>query len=144
MALRDGTKQPSANSPAPLPWHDILVVEAGSTNRMIYGKVAKSCGEQVRVHHFMKPTQALLWLRANPAALIICDVWMAELNAFELLALLRGHPEYAAVLVVVVTGDMSDGLEERVLAAGASGFLMTPVSFHELSSRLRQLLMLSC
>lgn len=141
--MRTGAEQPSTKGTTPLLSQIILVIEDQSTNRMIYTKIATSLGKQVEVHSFEKPTQALLWLKTNPAALIICSLWMSELNAFELLAILRGHPKHAAVLVVVVTADVREGLRDRVLAEGASDFLTTPISIFEMRSKLRRMLMLN-
>lgn len=140
MVSHDGTKSlPTSGRPTP-PKLNVVVVEEFSSSRMIYIQVAASLGSHIQVHGFRKSTQALMWMRTNTAALVMCNLWMAELNAFELVALLRKQLNYVTVPILVVTSDTSDGLPERVIAAGASDLLMIPAPIHEMRHRLQCLL----
>jgi two-component system, chemotaxis family, chemotaxis protein CheY len=136
---RDTKPLPTGVRPPPTA-SDVIVIDESKTCRTIYVQVVRSLGDQVQAHGFGRPTQALTWMRENTAALVMCNLWMAELDAFELLVFLRKQPIYANLPIMVVTSDNSEGLLERILGAGASDVLLIPTPFDEMRRRLRRLL----
>jgi signal transduction histidine kinase/ActR/RegA family two-component response regulator len=60
--------------------------------------------------------------------LVLLDLNLPDLTGQEVLARLRGDPKTSALPVLVLTADASPGQRERLLAAGANGFLTKPLN----------------
>lgn len=78
---------------------------------------------------------ALAWLAGHaPPDLILLDLMMPEMSGAELKALLDRTPAYAAIPVLVLSGDTR--LAARTAAMGAAGWICKPVALHELVARI--------
>jgi two-component system, chemotaxis family, response regulator PixH len=69
--------------------------------------------------------------------LIICDWMMPKMGGEEFLALLRKHPQFKKIPVVVCTGSFKDA---SALPAPVSGFLSKPFSMLNLIEVIKQLI----
>ena len=84
-------------------------------------------------------TEALAWLADHPLPdLILIDLMMPGMSGAELKARLDGAAAYAAVPVLVLSGDTR--LAEHAKAMGAAGWLAKPVALHDLIARIEALL----
>lgn len=73
--------------------------------------------------------------------LILLDLIMPEVDGFAVLEILRSSEAFASFLpIVVLTADESEEAKERALDAGATDFLVKPVSPTEALLRIRNLL----
>ena len=122
---------------------DVAIVDDRITNRTIFSQLAASVGPGVRVHAFGDPVEALAWLDAAGADLVITDYRMPGMDGDEFVSRLRALPEGKEVPVVVVTAYADRGLRLRALEAGATDFLHSPVDPHEFRTRARNLLTMS-
>jgi diguanylate cyclase (GGDEF)-like protein/PAS domain S-box-containing protein len=121
----------------------ILILDDRATNRNIYARMAASLGEDVTVAKFGDPEEALVWLGANAADLIITDYKMPKLDGAEFTRRVREHPTRADTPVIVITIYEERELRMRALEAGATDFLHSPVEHREFLTRARNLLALS-
>lgn len=76
----------------------------------------------------------------DPADLIVTDVRMPGVDGYQLCDLLRGHPRYANVPVLFLTGlDPRDGLF-KAADAGGSAYLIKPIERRDLIEQIEKLL----
>ena len=61
--------------------------------------------------------------------LILLDLGLPGMNGFDLLAWIRGHPEFQALQVFVWTDSGDRGTLDRATRAGANRFIPKSVSF---------------
>jgi len=72
--------------------------------------------------------------------LILLDLIMPEMDGFALLEALRSDGSESFLPIVVLTADVSEEAKSRALEAGATDFLVKPVSQTEALLRIRNLL----
>src|SRR5436309_2977226 len=65
-------------------------------------------------------------LRERPD-LVVLDLQLPDMDGFEVLRTLRGHPEVADVPVITVTAFAMVGDRNRVLASGFNGYIAKPI-----------------
>ncbi len=118
----------------------IVIVDDRVTNRHIFSKLALTIEEDVQVHDFGEPLEAIAWLELNTPDLIITDYKMPGLNGAEFVRRLREIPKAVDVPVVVITVHDERSFRLRALEAGATDFLRSPVDHHEFITRARNLL----
>src|ERR1700736_2422935 len=75
----------------------------------------------------------------NPDLLLL-DLMMPEVDGFAVLDALRSDASEDFLPIVVLTGDVSEEAKSRALNAGATDFLVKPVSQTEALLRIRNLL----
>jgi len=73
-------------------------------------------------------------------ALVLLDLNMPKMDGFEVLQWLKGHPEHAAIPIVVLSGrfDMP-GQVTRAYQLGAHSFLPKPILLQDIQSILSHL-----
>ena len=84
--------------------------------------------------------QALETCLAFNPDLILLDLMMPNIDGFALLEALRSNPSDTFLPIIVLTGDTSEEAKARALDAGATDFLVKPVSPTEALLRIRNLL----
>jgi PleD family two-component response regulator len=72
--------------------------------------------------------------------LILLDLNMPEIDGYTVLETLRSDVSERFLPIVVLTGDVSEEAKSRALEAGATDFLVKPVSQTEALLRIRNLL----
>ena len=72
--------------------------------------------------------------------LILLDLMMPEVDGFALLEALRSDAPETFLPIVVLTADITEEAKARALEAGATDFLVKPVSQTEALLRIRNLL----
>ena len=72
--------------------------------------------------------------------LILLDLIMPEVDGFAILEALRSDASETFLPIVVLTADISEDAKARALEAGATDFLVKPVSQTEALLRIRNLL----
>lgn len=72
--------------------------------------------------------------------LILLDLMMPEVDGFAVLEALRAQISERFLPIVVLTGDTAEETKARALEAGATDFLVKPVSQSEALLRIRNLL----
>ncbi len=76
--------------------------------------------------------------KTQKPCLILCDIVMAELDGYGVLAALRADPAVRTIPVVAVTAMAMQGDRDRLLAAGFDGYLAKPVSLDDLKREVYQ------
>lgn len=86
---------------------------------------------------FKTGDRALEALQSNNPDLILCDVVMPEMNGFDVLARLRGHPHTAAIPVIFVSALAEQDQIRRGMTLGADDYLTKPFTAASLLATVR-------
>ena len=60
---------------------------------------------------------------------MLLDLWLPGMNGFDVLAWIRGHPEFSAMQVFVWTDAGDPATLDRAIKAGANRFVPKSVAF---------------
>lgn len=80
---------------------------------------------------------------AEPPALVLLDVMLPYVDGFEIINIIRTHPAWASVPIVMLTAKTMEQDIVRALDAGANDYVLKPFQPNELLARLRRFLPLS-
>src|SRR5205807_5650039 len=93
-----------------------------------------------RVKTVTDSTVAVETCRTFEPDLVLLDLFMPPPNGLTLLGELRADRGETFLPIIVLTGDTSEQMKRRVLAAGATDFLVKPFDFFEVLLRIGNLL----
>lgn len=93
-----------------------------------------------RVMGITNSTAALETCAAFDPDLILLDLIMPEMDGYAVLEALRSDVSERFLPIVILTADISEEAKARALEAGATDFLVKPVSQTEALLRIRNLL----
>jgi two-component system response regulator RpfG len=118
----------------------ILIIDDQLTSRQILKQLVSTIEQNLTVHDFANPLEALSWTAKNPVDLVLVDYKMPEMNGVEFIRKFRMNQVSAHVPVIMVTSIEDRNVRYEALGAGATDFLMKPVDHHECRARCRNLL----
>lgn len=78
-------------------------------------------------------------LKAMVPSVVFLDLNMPGLSGYDVLSYLQREPRLREVPVIVVTSDDQPESEERAMKAGASAYVIKPVSLDTLETSLQSL-----
>jgi CheY-like chemotaxis protein len=117
----------------------ILIVDDDSRNIFALSATLRSKG--YTVISAATVAEALELLRANPATgIVLLDIMMPEMDGYQAIPLLKGHPDWGHIPIIAVTAQAMSGDRERCLAAGADDYLSKPVDVPKLMALLERYL----
>jgi len=110
----------------------VLIVDDDPATRLLY---ALNLGlEGLLVLEASDGRTALARARAELPDLVLTDVTMPGLDGFQLAEELRADRHTRHIPIIFLSGETSDGLEERAHELGALAFLTKPVDVQALAS----------
>jgi two-component system, chemotaxis family, chemotaxis protein CheY len=114
-----------------------LVVDDSRAVRMILCKTLKAIGYEVCEAANGKEALDVLAADKTAVTLVLSDWNMPEMNGLELLKQLRRDPDFASLVVIMVTTETE--LDQMVLAleAGANEYVMKPFTKDILVEKLQ-------
>ncbi len=78
------------------------------------------------------PVKALMQVVRSKPDMILLDVGMPNLDGYELCSLLRRHPNFKQIPIIMVTGHTGFIDRAKAKIVGASGYLTKPFTQSEL------------
>lgn len=117
----------------------IVIVDDSPTNLA----VLKSLSMKSHVGEakgFSNPGQAMAFLKANPARLIVIDYSMPGLNGIDFIREIRASTLNQGTPVVMVTHSADHAVRKAALKAGATDFVTKPVDAVQFKARIKDLL----
>lgn len=114
-----------------------LVVDDSRAIRMILTKILKELGFEVCEAANGQEALELMEVEKNAVSLVLADWNMPELNGFEMLQQLRRKPEFASLVVVMVTTETELNQMAAALEAGANEYVMKPFTRDILVEKLQ-------
>ncbi len=82
--------------------------------------------------------EALEWLAANDADIVITDINMPRLDGFGLIERLRSIARHRDRPILVLTTESSDEKKARARQAGATGWIVKPFDPEKLATAVRR------
>lgn len=84
--------------------------------------------------------EALHLVNSVPLAAVVTDLHMPRIDGYELIQRLRAEPRFAAVPIVVISGDTDIETPGRLRRLGVDAFFAKPFSPNAVRQTLEQLL----
>lgn len=115
---------------------NILFVEDNQLNRIVAKDVLMKEFENLMIMENGK--QVLQYYNDNNVGIIITDLYMPEIDGFELIKVIRSKDtEKGYTFIIVLTSDESDDTMKKVFDLGADDYITKPISFDEISNRIK-------
>ena len=83
--------------------------------------------------------EALLAIGKELPDLVVLDLFMPQLDGFEVCKRIKENPERSHLRILSISGDSDPRIEERILACGADAFLQKPLKVADLLTKVREL-----
>lgn len=115
----------------------ILVVDDNKLNLAAARKVLQ---DEYRVIPVMKGEQALTYLESSECDMILLDIYMPEMNGFEVLEKIREMENCRNIPVIFLTADNDAATETRCFKMGAVDFIGKPFVPDVMLSRISRAL----
>lgn len=103
-----------------------LVVDDSRAVRMILSKILTELGYEVRQASNGREALAVMEVEKNAVKLVLADWNMPEINGLDMLKRLRQNPEFASLVVIMVTTETELDQMVAALEAGANEYVMKP------------------
>ncbi len=119
----------------------VLIVEDSGTTRELLRAAVQTLPD-VDVHTAVSGFDALKVLPRYRFELIITDLYMPDINGFELINFVKKNPHYKETPLFVVTGESREQDRERGFRLGANEYLIKPFTTESLCDLVRRYLKL--
>ena len=126
-------QEPSTKSIAAPP--RVLVVDDEPVTRAVVGTRISSLGATVTEAD--NGGTALQYLLNDNFNAAIIDLEMPNLNGFELISCIRGHPKLKHLAVIVLSGRDDPGSIKDALQAGATSYIKKPLNWTAFGEHIR-------
>jgi two-component system chemotaxis response regulator CheY len=119
---------------------NILIVDDSAAIRKILQRVLRQSEIPLgNLYEAGDGVEALEALKANNVDLVLSDINMPNMDGLQLLAQIKGNPQWQAVRVVMIT---TEGNQARVMEAvglGAAGYVRKPFTADQIKEKLLSL-----
>ena len=105
----------------------VLYIEDNLSNLRLVERILARRPE-VKLLSAMQGSIGLELARQHLPDLVLLDLHLPDIEGDELLRQLRANPRTASLLIVVLSADATASQIERLLAAGANGYLTKPIN----------------
>lgn len=116
----------------------ILIVEDKPNSRELLRTVLEQQGYAVL--EAGDGEQAIKIIREKPLDLVLMDLQIPARNGYDVLKEIRSDPKMASLPVVAVTANAMPEDQEKVMAAGFTGYISKPVALARLREEVNRLL----
>ena len=108
---------------------DVLVVDDSAAIRKILQRVLRQTGMAIgSIYEVGDGQEALEVLASHKVDLVLTDINMPKMDGIQLLAALKGAPEWRGVPVVMVTTEGGEAKVGEAVRLGAAGYVRKPFS----------------
>jgi two-component system response regulator len=116
---------------------EILFAEDNEDDARLTMRALKKSGFASKLHHVTDGQEALDFMlckenyssrdiKQNPK-LILLDLKMPKISGMEVLEIIKSHPEFKSIPVVILTSSKEDPDIKRSYALGANSYIVKPV-----------------
>ena len=116
---------------------DILVVDDSAAIRKILQRVLRQTGLSIgAIHEAGDGQEALELLKTNAVSMILTDINMPRMDGLQLLAALKGMPEWSGTPVVMITTEGGETKVAEAVRLGAAGYVRKPFTADQIKEKL--------
>jgi excisionase family DNA binding protein len=122
--------------------HDRLHILVVDDDPVVAGVVVAALRDQAdryEVTTVYNGIQALMEIGKHLPDLVILDIFMPELNGFEVCKQIKGNPERSHLRILSTSGDLAPDVREKILSCGADAFLPKPINLTQLKKLIETL-----
>ena len=120
---------------------DVLVVDDSAAIRKILQRVLRQTGMAIHtIHEAGDGEEAVSTLKANRVQLVLTDINMPRMDGLQLLAALKGSPEWRDIPVVMITTEGGESKVAEAVKLGAAGYVRKPFTADQIKEKLTGLL----
>lgn len=83
---------------------------------------------------------AMQQLTLRPADLVISDLFMPEMDGFQLISALRNHPSLGETPIIILSARTTSDTIDKVLALGSDLFIQKPCDSQYLVASIKKIL----
>lgn len=116
---------------ADIPFRVMIIDDEDIVLRTMQRDLAKT-GCHLDVHVSTKPVEALVEIGAHPPHLIFLDIYMKEMNGFEVCRQLKGIEKLKDIIIVAMSAHPTLEDQEHISQCGAQYYLSKPISLPQL------------
>ncbi|MGD0796907.1 MAG: response regulator [Acidobacteriaceae bacterium] len=119
----------------------VLVVDDSAMMRKVVLRVLKMADVEFEtVLEAGDGLEALDLLRANPVALIMCDINMPNMTGLQLIQKIKDDKLAPGVPIVMVTTENSEPQVRQAILAGARGYIRKPFTIEHIKNNVKPLI----
>ena len=116
---------------------DVLVVDDSAAIRKILQRVLRQTGMEIgAIHEAGDGQDALQLLKGEKISLVLTDINMPKMDGIQLLAAIKGVPEWRDIPVVMVTTEGGEAKVGEAVRLGAAGYVRKPFSADQIKEKL--------
>ena len=116
--------------------HTVLVIEDDAALLKLLGEILNTAGFEVRFARNREELKVELNRKPRPDIALL-DLSLPDMDGFEVLEKMRGHPTLAELPVIIMTGRSQAHHMTRGLALGADGYVTKPFDEQDLLDAIR-------
>jgi CheY-like chemotaxis protein len=127
----------------------ILFAEDNDEQALVMQEAFRSAGWKGAVERVSNGNEAIRYLDGKEKfsdrakfpypALLLLDLWMPEMNGFELLKWIREQPAHATLLVFIFTHEGDDPMVRRAYDLAANCLIEKPTEFNQITTLAQKL-----
>jgi len=91
---------------------------------------------QYRVRIATKGSTALRYIQQHPPDIILLDIYMPEMNGFQICQKIKGYPQFAKIPIIFLTSSGDEESIKRGFELGAQDYVVKPFNLSELLARV--------
>jgi two-component system, chemotaxis family, chemotaxis protein CheY len=120
---------------------DVLVVDDSAAIRKILQRVLRQTGMAIgAIHEAGDGQEALAVMEQHPVKLVLSDINMPKMDGLQLLASLKGSPQWRTVPVVMITTEGGEAKVSEAVKLGAAGYVRKPFTADQIKEKLTGIL----
>lgn len=116
---------------------DVLVVDDSAAIRKILQRVLRQTGMAIRaIHEAGDGLEAIEVLKSQSIHLVLTDINMPKMDGLQLLAAMKGAPEWQSIPVVMITTEGGEVKVGEAVRLGAVGYVRKPFTADQIKEKL--------
>ena len=120
---------------------DVLVVDDSAAIRKILQRVLRQTGMAIgAIHEAGDGQEALAVMGQHAVKLVLSDINMPKMDGLQLLASLKGSPQWRTVPVVMITTEGGEAKVSEAVKLGAAGYVRKPFTADQIKEKLTGIL----
>ena len=120
---------------------DVLVVDDSAAIRKILQRVLRQTGIAIgAIHEAGDGEEALAVMQQHPVKLVLSDINMPKMDGLQLLASLKGSPQWHNIPVVMITTEGGEAKVSEAVRLGAAGYVRKPFTADQIKEKLTGIL----